>query len=84
MFGGLAFRLDDNMAVGVSGDASMVRLAVDEGEDALAESGARLFDMTGRPMKGWLLVDPPGHRTTADLHRRVGRGAAFARTLSPK
>ena len=84
MFGGLAFLLDGNMAVGVSGEALMVRLPADEGEDALAEPGARPFDMSGRPMKGWLLVDPPGHHKAADLRRWVGRGTAFARTLPPK
>ncbi|WIV56559.1 TfoX/Sxy family protein [Amycolatopsis nalaikhensis] len=84
MFGGLAFLLDGNMAVGVTGDALMVRLSAADGEDALAEPGARPFDMTGRPMKGWLLVDPAGHRKAADLGRWVGRGVAFARTMPPK
>ncbi|MER6791891.1 TfoX/Sxy family protein [Amycolatopsis mediterranei] len=84
MFGRLVFLLDGNMAVGVSGEALMVRLPADEGEDALAEPGARPADMAGRPMKGWLLVDPPGLEKAEDLRRWVGRGAAFARTFPPK
>jgi hypothetical protein len=84
MFGGLAFLLHGNMAVGVSGDALMVRLPADENEAALAEPGARPFEMTGRPMKGWILVDPPGHKKGKDLRRWVGRGTAFARTFPPK
>jgi TfoX/Sxy family transcriptional regulator of competence genes len=83
MFGGLAFLLGGTMAVGVSGDALMVRLPTDESDDALAEPGARPFDMTGRPMKGWLLVDPSGHEKAGDLRRWVGRGTTFARTLPP-
>jgi TfoX/Sxy family transcriptional regulator of competence genes len=84
MFGGLAFLLDGNMAVGVSGDALMVRLPADEHQDALAEPGARPADMGGRPMKGWLLVDPPGHEKARDLRRWVARCTAYARTFPPK
>ncbi len=84
MFGGLAFLLDGNMAVCVSGDALMVRLPTDQVEDALAEPGARPSDMGGRPMKGWLLVDPPGHAKVKDLRRWVDRCTAYARTFPPK
>jgi hypothetical protein len=40
-------------------------------------------DLTGRPMKGWLLVEPTGHGDD-DLRRWVGRGVAYARSLPPK
>ena len=56
MFGGIAFLLHGNMAVGVSGDDLMVRVGPDRTDAALARPGTRLFDMTGRPMRGWILV----------------------------
>jgi len=59
MFGGIAFMLSGNMAVGVSKDDLMVRIDPDDQDDALAQPGVRIFDMTGRPMKGWILVSPP-------------------------
>ena len=84
MFGGLAFLLNGNMACGVRGDDLMVRVAADAADAALREPGARPFDMTGRPMKGWLLVAPDGHAEDDDLRRWVDRGLAHAGSLPPK
>jgi TfoX/Sxy family transcriptional regulator of competence genes len=84
MFGGLAMLLDGNMAVGVHADALMVRTEPAEQERLLAERGARSFDLSGRQMKGWLLVDPVGCADDEDLRRWVDRGVAYARTLPPK
>jgi TfoX/Sxy family transcriptional regulator of competence genes len=84
MFSGLAMLLDGNMAVGVRGDGLIVRTDPDQQEELLAESGARPFDLTGRPMKGWLVVDASGCAEDADLRRWVGRGVAHARSLPPK
>lgn len=57
MFGGVAFMVGGNMAVGISGTDLMVRIDPAESGAALEQPGVRVFDMTGRPMKGWLLVD---------------------------
>jgi len=84
MFGGLAMLLHGNMAVGVSGDSLMVRTDPAAQEELLAEPGARVFDMTGRPMKGWLVVAPEGCAEDTDLERWVARGVAYARSLPPK
>jgi TfoX/Sxy family transcriptional regulator of competence genes len=84
MFGGLAFLVHGNMACGVRGDDLIVRVAADTAEVALAEPGTRPFDLTGRPMKGWLLVDPDGHAEDEDLRRWVERGLAYADSLPPK
>lgn len=84
MFGGLAMLLDGNMAVGVHGDAMIVRTEPAEQESLLAEAGARVFDLAGRPMKGWLLIDAPGYAEDDDLSRWVERGIAYARSLPPK
>lgn len=85
MFGGLAFLVGGNMAVGISSTAElMVRVGPDATDDALARPHTRLFDMTGRPMKGWILVDPEGIRTKRGLAPWVDRGVRFARTLPAK
>jgi TfoX/Sxy family transcriptional regulator of competence genes len=84
MFGGLAFLLNGNMACGVHGEELIVRLAADATDAALAEPGTRLFDMTTRPMKGWILVDAGAHAEDDDLRRWVDRGVAYADTLPPK
>jgi TfoX/Sxy family transcriptional regulator of competence genes len=84
MFGGLAFLLNGNMACGVHSDELIVRLDPDDTDAALAEPGARVFDMTGRPMKGWLLVDADGVAEDADLRRWIGRGVEYTRDLPSK
>jgi hypothetical protein len=84
MFGGLAFLLHGNMACGVHGDELIVRLAAEATDEALVEPGTRLFDMTRRPMKGWILVDAGAHAEDEDLRRWVDRGVAYAGTLPPK
>ncbi len=85
MFGGLAFLVAGNMAVGITNTAElMVRLSPEAGEAALDEPHARPFDMTGRPMRGWIVVARDGLATDEQLAAWVGRGAAFARSLPPK
>jgi TfoX N-terminal domain len=84
MFGGLAFLVGGNMACGVRGDDLIVRVAADTADSALEEPGARPFDLTCRPMKGWLQVGPDGHAEDDDLRRWVGRGLAYAGSLPPK
>ncbi len=85
MFGGLAFMLAGNMAVGISnGGELMVRVGPDSSEDALARPHTRTFDMTGRPMKGWILVASEGFATKRQLAAWVRRGVAYAHTLPPK
>lgn len=56
MFGGLAFMLRGNMCVGVIGDEMIVRLSPDEYDALLSRPGTRVFDFTGKPMKGWIVV----------------------------
>jgi TfoX/Sxy family transcriptional regulator of competence genes len=84
MFGGLAFLLDGNMSVGISGEELMVRVGPDATEDTLSRPHVRISDMGGRPMKGWVLVAPAGIKTKRQLRSWVRRGVQFARTLPLK
>ena len=84
MFGGVAFLLDGNMAVGLSGDELMVRVGPDRSDEALARPHTRPFDMTGRPMKGWILVASDALDGEPELADWVSEGVAFARSLPPK
>ena len=83
MFGGLAFLLAGNMAVGIAGDELMVRLGADDGDAALEEPHTRPFDMTGRPMRGWVLVGPQGLEGDR-LGKWIDRGVAHAASLPAK
>jgi len=84
MFGGIAFLVSGNMAVGVSGNGLMVRVGKDDHDELIALSGARTFDMSSRPMRGWIIVDPEGTATDTQLEEWIQRGVDFAETLPPK
>jgi TfoX/Sxy family transcriptional regulator of competence genes len=84
MFGGVGFMLGGNMACGVRGDELIVRLSPEEAERAFAEPHARPFDLTGRPMKGWILVAADGLGSDEELASWVDAGADFAASLPPK
>jgi TfoX/Sxy family transcriptional regulator of competence genes len=84
MFGGLAFLINGNMAVGVSGNSLMVRVGPEEYESALDEPGVNVFDKTGRPMRGWVLVSSLSISDSDGLAYWVGRGRKFASALPPK
>jgi len=84
MFGGIAFMVRGNMAVGVSGEELMVRVGKDAHAELVELPGARTFDMSGRPMEGWLLVAPEGFATEEDLDSWIARGLAGALSLPPK
>ncbi|MFI6662469.1 TfoX/Sxy family protein [Streptomyces sp. NPDC050523] len=84
MFGGIAFLHRGNMAVGVTGDDLMVRVGPDATDEALARPGARAFDMTGRPMRGWVLVESSAVAEDKVLGEWIDEGDAFAASLPPK
>lgn len=84
MFGRLALLLDGNMSVAISGEDLMVRVGPAAAEDALSRPHARPCKMTGRPMRGWILVAPGGVETDGDLAGWVRRGVELARSLPAK
>lgn len=57
MFGGIAFMVNDKMCIGVNQDDIMLRCEGDKTDELLSKKGARIFNLTGKPMKGWLLVN---------------------------
>jgi len=84
MFGGIAFMINGNMAVGVSGEELMVRVGKDAHDEAVALPGARTFDMSARPMRGWIAVAPEGFTSEEIFNGWIDRGVTFAETLPKK
>lgn len=84
MFGGLAFMLRGNMCVGIVNDNLLVRVGKENHAAALALPHARVMDFTGRPMQGFIYVDPAGISSDDDLAVWVSRGVAYAGGLPAK
>ena len=84
MFGGVGFMLRGNMAYGVIGDEMMVRIAKEDTEETLKQPGTRIFDFSGRPSQGWIMVNQPAVAKPAQLRAWVQRGVDYALSLPPK
>jgi TfoX/Sxy family transcriptional regulator of competence genes len=85
MFGGLAFLIGGNMAVAASGQGGvLVRVDPAQSDRLVATTHARLMEMRGRRMQGWLRVDADDLRTRRQLARWVELGTTYARSLPPK
>jgi len=85
MFGGLAFLIGGNMAVAASGQGGvLVRVDPAQSDMLVATTNARLMEMRGRSMQGWLRVDPQDLRTKRQLAKWVELGTAYASSLPAK
>src|SRR3954471_7328945 len=84
MFGGVAFMLRGQMFVGVTDSRLMARIGPDNYEAALAKPGVREMDFTGKPMRGYVFVEPEALIKASDLRRWVQMSVAFVETLPGK
>jgi hypothetical protein len=84
MFGGVGYMVRGNMACGVNGEYLIVRVGPDRYQETLAHPHTRPFDMTGRPMTGWVMVGADGTASESDLADWVQQGVDFALTLPAK
>jgi TfoX/Sxy family transcriptional regulator of competence genes len=84
MFGGVCFMLHGNMACGIVHDLLIVRVGTEKYADALRQQHARMFDFTGRPMTGWVRIDPGGTDTDDSLAFWIRKGVDTACKLPPK
>ena len=84
MFGGICFLLNGNMLVGVWKDSLIARLGPEQGDEALLEPHVKVFDITGKPMKNWILVEPEGIEVDDQLKDWIQRAAKFVGKLPKK
>ncbi|MCY4365832.1 MAG: TfoX/Sxy family protein [Chloroflexi bacterium] len=84
MFGGLAFMLSGNMCCCIDKSNLVVRTGPHQYEDALEQLHARVFDFTGRPMRGFVYVEEEGLKDEAGLRDWVALSVKFAGSLPPK
>jgi TfoX/Sxy family transcriptional regulator of competence genes len=85
MFGGLAFLIGGNMAIAASGQGgALVRVDPADSDVLVATTNARLMEMRGRQLRGWLRVDRDELRTKRQLAKWVELGVMYARSLPAK
>ena len=84
MFGGAAFMIRGHMGCGIVGSTLMVRADPTDAARWLRTPHVRPMDFTGRPMRGFLFVDPPGVATAARLRAWIRRATAWVDAQPPK
>ena len=84
MFGGLAFLVNSNMCVGIWKDSLIARLGPEQAAVALRQPGASEFDVTGRPMRGWVMIDAAQLADDVELDDWIGQCLRFVRSLPAK
>ena len=84
MFGGVCHLLNGNMFCGVYKDFLILRLGEENGNKALALPHVRRFDITGKPMKGWVMVEQDGFQADNDLASWLNQAKEFVSSLPPK
>jgi len=84
MFGGIVFMVDGNMCIGIVKDRLMLRVGPDQYEELLKENHVLKMDFTGKPMRGFVYLQPEGFAEDDDLQRWINIALSFVRTLPPK
>ena len=83
-FGGICILVNGNMACGVYKNDLIVRVGIENHQVALSRPNTKLFDITGKAMKGWVMVEPEGCAHDDELKRWIQQGLDFARSLPGK
>lgn len=84
MFGGLTFMVGDKMCCGIVKDDLMLRMSIEEYEQALTHPHTRPMDFTSRPSPGFLYVGPSGYQGEGDLRMWLDKSLAYVQSLPAK
>ena len=84
MFGGVCHLLNGNMVCGVYKDYLILRLGEEASGKALKKAYSRPFDITGKPMKGWVMLEDRGFKSEDQLRAWLNKAKDFVNTLPPK
>lgn len=84
MFGGAGYMHNGNMICGIYKDNLILRLEPEDAESLVQQEHVRVFDITGRPMKGWVMIGPDGCQEDQQLVSRIKLAVKFVATLPAK
>lgn len=84
MFGGVCYLMNGKIVCGVYKEFLILLLGEEAGEKAMGNPFARLFDITGRPIKGWVMVAQEGFKTANELEEWLNQAKKLVETLPPK
>jgi TfoX/Sxy family transcriptional regulator of competence genes len=84
IFGGIGYLINGNMCFGIHKESLVLRTSPEKAEELMRSEYVTPFDITGKPMKGWVLVSPDVLETEDELLEMLTLGVSFAETLPKK
>ena len=84
MFGGVGYLMNGNMCFGIHKEYLVLRMSLEKSEELLKSEYVTPFDITGRPMKGWVLVSPDAVETEDQLLDMLKIATTFVEALPGK
>lgn len=81
MFGGTGYLLNGNMVAGIYKDYYILRLGEEIGKEALKNNKLMPLDITGRPMKGWIMARQDAFKNDDDFISWLNKAKEFVETL---
>ncbi len=84
MFGGTGYLSAGNMVAGVHKDLLVLRVGPETEQELLKQPWCRPMDLTGKSMKGWLLIEAEGWDNEDRLDELIAQAKAFVDTLPKK
>ena len=84
MFGGVGYLINGNMCFGIHKEYLIIRTSIEKANDLLKVEEVKPFDITGKPMKGWIMVSPDYVETEEKLLELLEQGITFVKSIPPK
>jgi hypothetical protein len=84
MFGGICYLLNGNMCFGIYKEYLIIRTSEEKAKELLKSEDIKVFDITGRPMKGWVMVSLDHVETDAQLETMLKISSDFVKNLPKK
>jgi TfoX/Sxy family transcriptional regulator of competence genes len=84
MFGGIGYLINGNMCFGIHKESLVLRTSLEKAKELMISEYVTPFDITGKPMKGWVLVSPDALEAEDLLLDMLRLGVSFAETLPEK
>jgi len=84
MFGGICYLINGNMCFGIWKDNLIVRMAPELAVEKLKDRNVKEFNITGKPMKGWVMVEKDAWQDKKEMVKWLDIGRLLALTLPKK
>jgi TfoX/Sxy family transcriptional regulator of competence genes len=84
MFGGICYLINGNMGFGIWKNKLIVRMAPELAVEKIKDRNVKEFDITGKPMKGWVMVEKEAWQERKNLVVWLDIGRSFAVALPRK